>query len=341
MAKIALITDSVNPLVESLASALDHQKQDVTVVTSRLAIEKLPSHIRGIAPFKKWTAFEAMRSLPTLLSQNFDVWHFLFTSPQSRPTAAHWILASMARSLPQKVIAGSFSSPENLRGFGDGRFLSMLDLALFSNRSFLMQAKRQYSLGSHTLTEVVPPLEGLNPQSDFKIREETHRFLKGLRPYLVLPDLQDGPTWLENSPMDFVVLRPHPRRGSSHPHIFYTGELFPSERDLFLQNSRALCLLFGDYSVLELQRFHQWSEQMQKPLIVNRYQTEVWPGLCWHLKSGWVLEDGNDPLRELLIENPKLELPQKFENYTRRELVDSTLNELLRLYQRCFVQRWT
>lgn len=340
MAKVALITEQVTPLVETLAKALQFQKQDVVIVTSREAARKLSGEFSVLAPFRKWNAFEAVRSLPALLSQNFDVWHFLFPSVDSQPLAAHWILGACARGLQQKVIAGSFSDPQNLRGWRQGKFPAMLDLALFPNRSFLMQAKREKSLGPHTLAEVLPPLEVPGEQESPKIREEVGRLLKGLGPYLVLPDLQNGPAWLENSPLDIVVLKPHPRKGSKHPHVFYTGELHPAERDLIIENARAICLLFGEYSTLELQRFHQWSERFRRPLIVNRYQTEVWPGLCWHERSGWVLEDGDDPLRDLLIRNPQLNLPGGFENFSHRELVDSTLNELLRLYQRSFTIRW-
>lgn len=339
MAKVALITESFSPLVENLAVALGHQKQEVVIITSRAAAEKIPSGLTVLAPFRKWSALEAMRALPALLSQNFDVWHFLFPTAENRPMGAHWVLATMARGLPQKIIAGSFSSPDSLQGW-DARFLALLDLALFANRSFLMQAKRRRQLAPHTLAEVLPPLDGGPPSSDARIREETHRLLDSLRPFLILPDLQEGPEWLAHSPLDFVVLKPHPKRGSKHPRVFYTGELTPAERDLFIERSRAICLLYGDYSVLELQRFHQWSEKSQRPLIARRLQTEIWPGLCWHLKSGWILEDDKDALRNLLIENPTLALPSGFENYSRRELVDSTLNQLLRLYQRTFMQRW-
>jgi hypothetical protein len=162
-----------------------------------------------------------------------------------------------------------------------------------------------------------------------------------VRPFLVLPELQKGPDWLTKSPLDFVVLRPPPRKGSSHPHVFYTGDLFPAERDAFLQKAQALCLLYGDYSVLELQLFHQWSEAHHLPVIATKHQLELWPGLCWHTKSGWVLEDTPDPLQALLVENPSLTLERGFENYPHRELVDSTLNELLRLYQKSFKLRWT
>lgn len=340
MAKVALITEHMTPLVESLAKALQFQKQEVVIVTSGETARKLSGEFSVLAPFRKWNALEAVRALPALISQNFDVWHFLFPSVESKPRSAHWILSACARGLQQKVVAGSFSDPQNLRGWGNGRFVSMLDLALFPNRSFLMQAKRERALGPHTLAEVLPPLEVPGAPEASKIRDEIHRLRRGLRPYLVLPDLQDGPAWLENSPLDIVVLKPHPRKGSRHPHVFYTGELHAAERDLMIENARAICLLFGEYSPLELQRFHQWSEKFHRPLVVSRYQTEVWPGLCWHEKSGWVLDDGDDPLRELLIRNPALDLPGGFENLSHRELVDSTLNELLRLYQRSFTHRW-
>lgn len=340
MAKVALITETFSPVVESLATALSHQKQEVVLVTSRSAAEKVPSSLNVLAPFRQWSALEAVRSLPALVSQNFDIWHFLFPQSDSRPHAAHWLLATVARSLPQKIVAGSFTSPENLRRW-DGRFLSMLDLVLFPNRSFLMLAKRNAWLREHALTEVLPPLEGFSPVSDERVREEIHRLLGGLRPFLLLPDLQDGPRWIDRAPIDFVVMKPHPPRGSSHRHVFYTGELSTSERDLLLERAKALCLLYGEYSTLELQRFHQWSEKARLPLIVHKSQTEIWPGLCWHHRSGWVLEGPGDELQSLLIENPSLQLPQGFENLPRREVVDSTLNQLLRLYQRSFVQRWT
>ncbi len=340
MAKIALITDSFSPLVESLATSLSHQKQDVTIITTRSAFEKVPSHLNVLTPFRKWNSIEAVRALPILISQNFDVWHFLFPASESRPRAAHWLLASVARSIPQKIVVGSFAGPGSLKRW-DARFLKLLDLALFSSRSFLMQAKRNKWLKPSTLAEVLPPLEGLAVPSEGHVREETHRLLKGLRPFLILPELQEGPDWIENSPLDFVVLKPHPKKGSNHKHVFYTGYLTPAERDLLISRAKAICLLYGDYSALELQRFHQWSETAACPLIVRQFQTDIWPGLCWNLKSGWILEDIGDPLQNLLIENPALVLASGYQNYSRRELVDSTLNHLLRLYQKSFVLRWS
>lgn len=341
MAKVALMTETLSPLALNLASALEQQKQEVVLITSRSEIEKAPSKIRVLAPFKRWSSFEALRAAPALLGENFDVWHFLFPTTDARPRTAHWMLAALARGIPGKVIAGSFSNIQNVAGWKNEKFIGLLDLALFPNRSFLMQMKRRHTFGSHTLAEVLPPLDWMPSTSTPRFRDETQRLLSGLRPFLILPDLQSGPKWLSQSPVDFVVLRAPPRRGSSHPHVFYTGELYPAEREAFMKRAKALCLLYGDYSVLELQLFHQWSEKHQIPVIANKHQTELWPGLCWHTKSGWVLEESGDPLRDLLVQNPSLQLERGFENYPHRELVDSTLNELLRLYQKSFALRWT
>lgn len=342
MAKVALITEFLTPLALNLASALEQQRQEVVLITSKSEKEKAPTHLTAIFPFQKWSATEAAKILPKLMTENFDVWHFLFATPESKPRMAHWCLAVVAKTLPNKVVASTFSSQQNVASFKNEKFISLVDLALFPNRSFLMKMKRRKTFGSHALAEVLPPLDWQDDNKTQTFRDETLRLIKNLRPFILTPELKIGPEWIDHSPLDFVIPKAAPKKGSQHPHVFYTGELFPNEREALLKRAKALCLLYGDYSVLELQKFHQWSEQYQLPLIVLRHQTELYPGLCWNEKSGWILEDGAaGGLKSLLVRNPKLELKSEFQNYPHRELMDSTLNELLRLYQRAFMRRWT
>jgi len=343
MAKIALISQKITPHLEALAGALTFQKQDILIITSKSELAKVSPEWRAIAPFEKWSLTEAMKALPSLISQPCDVWHFIYSNSSLRPKPADWIIAGILHTLPRKVVAASFSDSGQVSGLFMNAFFKSLDLALFSKRSLLMKTKREHEFGDHPLTEVIPPLDLESIQTLGPVNDEMIRLTQSLHSsYLVVPDLHKAPEWIESSPLPIVVLRPGNKKYRHLKNVFFVGDnLQVSDLEHLLSCSRALCLAFGDYSPIELQRYHQWSERLKLPLIVTTGQTEEFPGLCWHQKSGWVLDNPGPELWRLLGSNPNLELDGNYETISRQDLMDSTLNELLRLYQKSYSQRWT
>jgi hypothetical protein len=110
-----------------------------------------------------------------------------------------------------------------------------------------------------------------------------------------------------------------------------------------LQKSKALLLAFSDLSALELQRFFQLSIKTKTPIIIRPRQNDLFPGLVIQDRTGWVLQNGEASLRELLQNNPNLDLNLSLEPSANRnlshDLIDSSINELHRFYQRALASR--
>ena len=341
MARILLITEELNSVVWTFAKSLHEQRQDILVVTSKNCdlAEVPPFEIWS--PFQKWSAIEASRLVPKMLSWNPDIVHFFFTHEEERPRAAHWILSAVVSSLPGKTLAASYFAEGSVRSFTDRAFLRMFDMNTFGTRSQLMRIKRQKSLAPKTVAEVLPPLEDYVLKTDQSIRPNLTKLIRTLGPYVLIPEAPPAnfdEILLAHHGFETLVLGENQRRRTK---TYSTGSLNPNERDFVFKNASALILAECDLSVLELRRYHEISEKTGLPLVVTSYQNEILPGLCRNCRSGWVLERGLTGLEKVLEENPGLKLNVEYSAYSGHELMDNTLNELLRLYQRAFLTRWT
>lgn len=342
MAKIALIADALNPISLAFGLSLQQQTQDVLFLTGESSDFSEVPRFPIMTPFKKWSMWEGLRTVPQIMAWNPDVWHFLFTQDQSQSRPAHWVLASFASALPNRTLAASFFSNNQIKTLTDTAFLNFFDLRTFGSRSHMMRVKRRSYFSPRGLTEVLPPLEHLDSEQELRIRPEIERLAKCLSPFVLMPDPPPAsihPAIFKAHGMEVLLLSD---RFKPRSEFFYTGPLHTSEREYLMRASRALVLAGCDLSVLELRRFHELAERTETPLVISTYQNELLPGLCWHQKSGWILEMAPAAgLQLLLQQNPKLELAKQFAGHSRHELTDSTLNELLRMYGRAFSARWS
>lgn len=341
MAKIALIADELNSISIAFALSLQQQSQEVLFLTSDASTYSEVPRFPILTPFRKWSAMEGLRTLPQLMSWNPEVWHFLFTKDDSVSRPAHWVLASFASALPNRTLAASFFSNNQIKTFTDTAFLRLFDLRTFVSRSHMMRVKRRPYFSARGLTEILPPLEHEDPAANERVRPEIERLVKSLSPFVLMPD--PPPSQLDisifkNHGIEVLLLSDRFKRRTDY---FYTGPISAGEREYLLRASRALVLAGCDLSVIELRRYHELAERTETPLVVTQYQNDLLPGLCWHQKSGWILETGLAGLKPLLDQNPKLELNKEFTGLSRHELTDSTLNELLRMYNRAFSARWS
>ena len=76
MAKILLVCDKVTPTSWKLAQALKSQQHQVIFLTHRDALVENTEGIDFMAFFKNWSALEAARLLPTLVSMEPQIVHF-------------------------------------------------------------------------------------------------------------------------------------------------------------------------------------------------------------------------------------------------------------------------
>lgn len=335
MAKIAVITKDWNESARALALSLHQCRHDVTVITSKnLRIEEtFPFPV--LTAFKTWSSKEVLGFFPRFLGQAPEVWHFVFTDPQSeRPGAGHWLLALLAKSLPRRVIAASLFSGVT-QSWRWAPFLKMCDITTLPTRESLMHMKRRGRLNPEAELEIFPPLLLGQTSTESAPHSELESLIENLGSYLIIPSdrFPEGPEWdFVEDFHRFVILGP--RRWQQKKRTYISHSLLESQLERLLLSSKALLIAFSDLSPTELMRCHQWAEKTGKPVIASPRQAEALPGLCVHQKTGWVLDRGIDSLRTLLLENPDLNLPPWEHRPRSYSLMDSCMNELNRLYSK-------
>lgn len=339
MAKIALISEFADNSTWSLAEGLHYQKQDVLLVTSRdQEIDRVPS-FEIMTPFRKWNALESFKVFPRLIQWNPEVIHFVFSQAKSQVRLAHWLLAPALSAIPGKALALSSFSELNLRNSKDFHFLKFFNLMTFGTRTHLMKVKR--SMAKPPLSEVLPPFEISRTSTEDRVRPEIETLVRKLGRYVLMPQKPLRPEIcriLRQSGLETLVMSESFKFNAPY---FSTGELSSIEQNYVVKASQALWLAGFDLSVNELRRFQDFSQNLAKPLLVSPEQNEILPGLCWHMKSGWVLDQGLASLENVLRNNPNLEMAGRFQSVSPSEILDSTLNELLRLYSRALQLRQT
>lgn len=338
MAKVAIVSHQPDETTWSLASLLHQQRQDVLLITGPSDTFDRKMDFQLITPFKKWSAFEALRTFGVLLQWNPEVLHFVFSGPKARPTRAHWVLGSAFSAVPGKAVAISSFSELNFQNKIDQMFLSVSKLSTFATRGHLMSIKR--STSGRQISEVFPPLDLGLSDKDFmesgnpRIRQELESLVKTLGRYLVFPQVPARTEIFEifrRAGFEALVLQ---ERFDPKSSFYTSGPISPVERNFIVQKSKALFLAGLPLSALELKIYQDLALRNQKALLVTPDQNETLPGLCWHGKSGWVLDQGLASLQGLLTANPYLLLNGVFQGPSHQEILDSNLNALLRLYSR-------
>lgn len=325
----------MSPQAIGLAKALQFHRHEVLIITS--AEETVPDHLgfQVLTFFKSWSAIEALRFFPRILGQAPEVWHFVFADTETeRPSAAHWVLAQLARALPGRVIAASFY--DSLFNFSGRRALPLLkncDIVTTDTRENLMFIKRNSWLGKYCETEVLPPFIGSDSVSTTSVfDQDLSQLIAASQPYLVLssqrlPHLD----WeLILGKVQLLVCGQRPTK--SFKGIFYLGhDLSDGQFIEILRGSQGLLTAFDDLALVELLKFQRLCALTQTPIIGSSRQAEALPGYCVHKRNGFQISSLS-ALHQLLLENPKLELQSPLFEPLKTDLTDSALNELNRLY---------
>lgn len=342
MAKIAIISEFPDAATWGLAQGLHDQRQDVLLITSRDAeIDQVPS-FPLMTPFRKWSPLEAVKIFPRILQFNPDVIHFVFSQEKSVVRWAHWMLAPALSAVPNKALAMSSFSELNMRRPGEASFLKFFNLMTFGTRTHLMKMKRAMRSTRPVLSEVMPPFEVHRTQtadSAPRIREDLETLLRKLGKFIVMPASPTNPEIVDifqRAGFETLVMS---EKFKFNTPYFTTGALSPHERTHVLKSAQAIFIAGLELSVAELKELQVLSQTSLKPLMVQPSQIEDLPGLCWHGRSGWVLDQGLASLQNVLRSHPNLEISGNFESISPGENLDSTLNELLRLYAKALQQK--
>lgn len=354
MAKIALISEHLSSQTLGLAQALTFHRHDVIIITS--AGEEVPDAITYpvLRFFKTWSAWEALKFFPHLLSQAPDVWHFVFARDHhgdALPKTAHLILAQLAKALPRRVVASSFY--DSLYETAARKLVAMLkssDIVTTATREQLMFIKRRSWIKNYCETEVLPPFSEKSSHEDQNILDpDLIKLVQNMSPYLLIPNERLSPLLSEDSlftqllkKKNLLVCGSRPNLKmkqlglrSSHPEIAFVGSrLTEAQQSYLLKHSQGMLISFEDFSAVELLQFHRLCSKAKKALITNRRQAEALPGISLHGKNGFVLDQGLASLIQLLGSNPDLKLQEELFQSVSTDLTDSALNELNRLYSK-------
>ena len=365
MAKIILVSKHIHATTWQLAQSLRAQQHEVVVLTSRH--EEPPennSSIELMTYFKKWSVLEGLRIIPGLFGLQPQILHIVLD--EDRMNAAQIVLSTFAKSHPACVLTTSLldirrglrkSNPVRylieesdiitcptietlgqLRGLnvrstnqGRGILAPALDLK-YKNivDTYADGSEAQLLMDLSEQKYIVVPFreERFNPDSDsfHRIRILAQKYkvaLWGSYSHWPLRDRKRFAAWMEKHDC-----------GNSW---IVTGTLSPHLSRILLEKSTAFMIAGQKFTPVEMTEYYRRAIQAQATLILDSRQTSVHADLWKNAVNCWVLSTHNvqkDLVK--LIARSHLGLPETLSEDTARSshLVDSSINELNRLYNR-------
>jgi hypothetical protein len=354
MAKIGIVTRSVDPLRLQLALALKSQQHEIIFITSQKDSNETENTFQSLRFFNDWSLPEATQFFLKTWNSLPEILHFTFgESSKDLPHSGHCWLAQLTRAIPGKVIATSFFGPVE-KGVMAKILTLQSDIVTASTRESLMLLKRKKWMNSYCETEVLPPLYTYFKADNKKQspHPELIHLCQQISPFAFFPQWPKIPQGQVLHHQMFILV--HEKRSQmkalrnrkSSPFFdpekaFFTGLSFDSASDLELQHhflktaiskARFVVTAFQDIPLTLLQRIHQIATKYQVPVVATPLQTEMLPGLCIDRRNGFLVRTPQDlekillkPIDDGLLENPIFETGS-------HHLSDHSVNELSRLY---------
>lgn len=368
MAKIILVSKQINSTSWQLAKALKSQQHEVVLMTSYGEIPTDESNgIEIMAYFRRWSALEALRLLPGLLGLNPQIFHLLLE--EDRMNGAQIILSTFARSHPTCVLTTSLLHIKHgLTRQNPVRYLI--------EESDIITCPSVENLGQLRGLNVRSTRQGrgiLPPVLDLKLRpqtaasdEEVLRLVDSLtqESYVVIPFRE---TKFKPSADSFLRLRTiaakykvvlwgsyshwslrDRKRFASWMDLHHCGGRWAVTGEIELEISRKLlqkCTAFVlaglTLTPIEMTEYILRAIQSHAVLVLDSKQVGIHADLWKNGVNCWVLqfEQLQKDLIKLLAK-PHLKLAETLsEQFSQeRHLMDSSLNELNRLYNRALNQ---
>lgn len=366
MAKIILVSKNVNATSWQLAQALKSQQHEVVLLTSYGEVP--PQDTNGIefmGYFKHWNLMEGLRIIPGLFGLQPQILHLLLD--EDKMNTAQIILSTFAKSHPTCILTTSLL---NIR-IGLSRRNPVRYLI---EESDIITCPTVEALGQLRGLNVRSPRQGrgiLPPVLDLKLNAKNHlspdeedeqRFLDLLaqEPYIVIPFRESRfrpesaaftrirtiaqkykvvlwgsySHWPSRDRKKFAAWMEEFQCGH---HWVVTGPLTTSLNRLLLEKSAALFLAGQHLSPVEMTEYYMRAIQCHAVLILDSRQTSVHSDLWKNSVNCWVLN--HQHLQKELIKllaKPHLHLPENLSEQLAedRHLIDSSLNDLNRLYNK-------
>ncbi|WP_374034900.1 hypothetical protein ACES2I_03285 [Bdellovibrio bacteriovorus] len=363
MAKIILVSKHVNATSWQLAQALKAQQHEVVLLTSYGETPRDTSGIEFMGYFKKWSFLEGVRIIPGLFGLQPQILHVLLDD--DKMNAAQMVLSTFAKSHPTCVLTTSLLNIKNglsrrnpvrylveesdiitcptvetlgqLRGLdvrsnrqGRGILPPVLDLKTEQNDEAIDSSELPLIANLKKSPYVVLPFNEtrFNPDSDYflRLRAVAQKYkvaLWGTYAHWTLRDRKRFAAWMaEFQCADRWVL---------------TGPLSAPVTQQLLSGSTALMLAGQNFTPVEMTEYYLRAIQSHAVLILDTRQTSVHSDLWKNTINCWVLNHSQlqkDLIK--LLSKSHLRLPESLSEKLAedRHLIDSSMNELNRLYNK-------
>lgn len=365
MAKIILVSKNVTATSWQLAQALRSQQHEVVILTSRN--EEPLGHLHGIefmAYFKKWNFVEGLKIIPGLFGLQPQILHLVLD--EDRMNAAQMVLSTFAKSHPSCVLTTSLLNIRyGLRRSNPVRYLV--------EESDIITCPTVETLGQLRGLNVRATSQGrgiLAPALDFRNDTLAEIYADGSEARLIA-DLADNayfvvpfrePRFNPNS-KNLIRIRTLAQKhkvalwGSySHWSLrdrkkfaawmvqfgcedrwVVTGSMPTHLSKILLEHATAFVLAGQKFTPIEMTEYYMRAIQSEAVMILDSRQTSVHSDLWKNTVNCWVL-DHEHTHRDLvkLLARPHLRLPEVLSEQRAQgsHLIDSSLNELNRLYNR-------
>lgn len=364
MAKIILLSQHLNSTSWQLAKALKSQQHEVVLMTSYGEVP--PENANGIeimAYFKRWTALEGLRIIPGLFGLQPQILHVLLE--EDRMNGAQIVLSTFAKSHPSCVLTTSLLHIRHgLTRRNPVRYLiEESDIITCATVENLGQLRGLNVRSTRQGRGILPPVLDLKQaHPDSAEDAELQRFIENLTQgdFIILPFREPHfrpysesflrlrtiaakykvvlwgsyAHWSLRDRKKFAAWMEEYGCGA---HWAVTGDMDPSISRTLLQKSTALVLAGLSLTPIEMTEYVLRAIQNHTVLIIDSKQASVHSDLWKNGVNCWVLqfEHLQKELIKLLAKH-SLKLPETLSDQfsQERHLMDSSLNELNRLYNR-------
>ncbi|WII73545.1 hypothetical protein QJS83_06625 [Bdellovibrio sp. 22V] len=364
MAKIILVSKHVNATSWQLAQALRAQQHEVVLLTSYGETPRDTSGIEFMGYFKRWSALEGLRIIPGLFGLQPQILHILLDDDRMNP--AQIILSMFAKSHPSCVLTTSLLNIRyGLTRRNPVRYLiEESDIVTCPTVEALGQLRGLDVRSNRQGRGILPPvldLKSAQEQNLFDAEEEA-LFIESLEktPYVVVPFRE---TDFNSESDSFIRIRTLAQKykvvlWGSYAHWTLrdrkkfaawmeefqcggrwtvTGTLTENLGHLLLEKSTAFVLAGQTLTPVEMTEYYMRAIHSHAVLILDSKQTSVHSDLWKNAVNCWVLNHHHlqkDLVK--LLAKPHLKLPENLSEQLAedRHLIDSSLNELNRLYNK-------
>lgn len=365
MAKIILVSKYVNATSWQLAQALKSQQHEVVLLTSYGEIP--PQDTQGIefmGYFKKWSLLEGLRIIPGLFGLHPQILHVLLD--EDKLNAAQGVLSTFAKSHPTCVLTTSLLNiRRGLTRRNPVRYLiEESDIITCPTVEALGQLRGLNIRSTRQGRGILPPVLNLttNSPDELSTNEDEARLLEitSRAPFIVVPFREPD---FDHEADSFIRIRTLAQKykvvlWGSYSHWSLrdrkkfaawmeefqcghnwtvTGPVSTSLSQALLKQSTALFLAGQHLSPVEMTEYYMRAIQSHAVLILDSRQTSVHSDLWKNAVNCWVLNHHHLQMDLVkLLAKPHLRLPESLSKQLAedRHLIDSSLNELNRLYNK-------